>query len=258
MNDVAFIMEKKLGGPHIPAELCDGKVKRDFSPCSAPLARVLKSIQLPPPRDLVPVDVTYRVAARECGSQCHLEDWTQKLPEGLLDCGRGELQRRPASSLVACVRDALKANRAFQVLIPRWSPDSTTTEVVVYTGTEHSYLWYDSSREGGGGCSATVSKTSCASLAIRLNSEPGAWIECVSPGRTELLCDQINSRVELLGPPLVAKGLHCGGKGTWYTYDDCLPEKPPPDSEKDIVPDWKSPFVVCYPGIRPGGYCRSE
>jgi hypothetical protein len=252
-----YVEETLFGGLALPESLCNKEVRRDFSVCSAPLSKVLAHLGLSPPELVTSSETTFRLASMQCGPGCRLEDWTNQLPPGLTDCGRGELGRRLGEGIMHCVLDAQKAKGPFKVRVPIQCIDSQCEQVFVFTGSDSFFYSYDSSAEGGGPCSSVVSRTQCASFEVAVEPGASSWLRCKDPRPTEFLCDQITSRVENLGEPESAQQLNCSAKHDGYYFGAYARD----DGRWHFGaqhPTGMSPYLVCHPSPVAGLSCFAE
>jgi len=230
-----------LEGLQLPERLCEPNVKFGLYGCSAKLSAVLTEAGFPSLRPRARTHGTFRVVTRQC-EPCQLGPWilrsTSPSPS---DCGTGTTNG--ASSLVIqCVRDAVASGKPFRVLLPKSGVDSEIVHAVVSDGRQVYELHFDSSIEGGGECSALVSRWPCGSL--ELHESEAAWLKCIDPAPRELLCSQHDARVEALTAPRDVSDLRCQASqdGT-YMLCKVLPNGPRAGT---VIPSGRGPSLVCY------------
>jgi hypothetical protein len=193
-------------GLRLPKSLCDSTVKRGTYDCLATLGAVLKAAQLAPLPPTQRGDATFRLELTHC-EPCQLASWLERSTTNPTDCGTGTT-RGPTSTVRHCVQGALDAGKPFRVLLPKPGIDSEIVDAVASDGRQVYWLHFDSSIEGGGGCSALVSRASCGSL--ELQDAGPEWLKCRDPHDGEILCSQYDFRVETLTPAKSVSELRCG------------------------------------------------
>lgn len=224
----------KYGGVHFPDAICDRSLSQRSEDCGCTLSSLLRYLKLaePPPfRD----SKTFRVATRTCPA-CTLDDWIQRLSSPKqTDCA---LQPDKAQQTQCALRASSK-KEPFRLTRQLNSIDSTVSEAFVSDGTKVFRLSYDSSVEGGGSCAARVGRETCASI----KANKGQLLECVQPYERTALCEQINTRIEALGPPMPLDRLSCDQQRVTCQIGDggTLPD----DVHETICSDLGRMFLYC-------------
>ncbi len=226
-------------GLRLPASLCDPRVKRGSYDCLAALRAVLKAAELPPLPPTQRGDATFRVALVHCES-CQLASWLERSTANATNCGTGTT-RGPTSTVRDCVRGALDAGNPFKVLLPKPGIDSEILDAVASDGHQVYRLHFDSSIQGGGGCSALVSRASCGSLELRDGGPE--WLTCLDAHDGEILCSQYDSRVETLTPATSVSELRCGYDNEGE-YTACHFGSAGAEAGKVRPPSW-GPDLIC-------------
>ena len=225
----------------LPENLCDPRVKFGLYGCSAKLSTVLRQAGLPPIRLQNLKHGTFRVVTRQC-EPCELEPWVlQSTTSTATDCGSGTIDGAN-SFVVQCVGASVTSGEPFKVLLPKSGIDSKIVNAFTSDGRQAYELGFDSSIEGGGDCSARVSRWPCRSLDIHASDQD--LLKCVDRGHTEALCSQYDSRVETLTAPRNVSDLRCEA-GEHAAYFSCVVLPHGPRARK-VIPSSRGPTLLCY------------
>jgi hypothetical protein len=253
-----YLAMSRTTGIQLPKSVCDPSVKHGLYDCTARLDSVLAQAGLKP----VPVaghkPATFRVVTRTC-PPCRLADWLQRAAgPAAQDCGTAAA-KAPSPDAIWCASDALGQGRPFTVIVPMQGVDSDIAYAYAVSadGTKVQ-LQFDSSVEGQGadtgGCAARVSRTTCRALSVvevAMRKRGESWLSCDGSGQEEVLCEQTQSRTEVLDQRRDVSLLRCDGSEGESRYDSCS-ILPAAGDAGAITPPRNGPSLVCY-SPRPRG-----
>lgn len=184
LEGLVFFFGRNRSGEPVPVFLQDFVERprcqaEDGGVGGCTLARLLALAKL---RSMTPrgPSGSYRVRNPRTCQPCELEPWaSQLIPDGARRCDAMD-----GGSPLGCVRQSMTAGEPFVVWQRIRGIDSQLRRVAVSTDGGAFYLWYDSSLEGGGECSAFVGRTPCKSWALNAGATDDKWLECMSALRS--------------------------------------------------------------------------
>jgi hypothetical protein len=237
-----YVGESRASGIKLPLDLCDSKAQRDPYPCVASLDAVLGSARLTPFPAMKKKPATFRIAQWTC-EPCELGAWMKKTSKGEKDCGSTP-SRSKRSNPAACVQGALAAKKPFRVVTELQGSDRVVRLGFVSEGATAFRLSFDSNVKGGAGtCAARIDRMRCRSLEMQ-QSQGSEWLRCVEPEASEVLCAQLDGRVESLTPPRSVGDLRCDKDSKRDLFSNCA-VRPGSSKRKKSVPSPKGPNLIC-------------